>query len=122
MLPWLEEKRTGSPHFYVASEWHTESGVTVSPGRMIRTSDFKYTHYLEDGGEELYDMINDPGETKTLVNEEHYKKELFEHRKLFRKHLKETGDGYFNLQCKVSNKCRNHKLGYENHEGLCAPK
>ncbi len=33
----------------------SEYEVTVSPGRMIRSPRYKYTHYLEGNGEELYD-------------------------------------------------------------------
>ena len=54
MLPWIGEERHDAPHPYVVSEWHTEWGFTLSPGRMVRTPRLKYTRYLEGAGEELY--------------------------------------------------------------------
>lgn len=50
-------------------EWHSEYEYTVTPGRMVRGPRYKYTHYLEGNGEELYDMKNDPGERKNLCQE-----------------------------------------------------
>ena len=38
--------------------------------RMIRTDDWKLVrHYFNDGADELYDLRNDPGETRNLFNE-----------------------------------------------------
>lgn len=39
------------------------------PVRMIRTPDWKYTHRYPYGPHELYDMSNDPGETRNLLDD-----------------------------------------------------
>ena len=39
------------------------------PCRMIRTPEWKYVHRYPSGPHELYDMIDDPGERKNLVDE-----------------------------------------------------
>jgi arylsulfatase A-like enzyme len=39
------------------------------PVRMIRTQEWKYVHRYPYGPHELYDLVNDPGERKNLVDE-----------------------------------------------------
>ena len=39
------------------------------PTRMIRTQRWKYVHRYPDGPNELYDLVNDPLETRNLVDE-----------------------------------------------------
>jgi len=40
------------------------------PVRMIRTREWKYVHRYMDGYEnELYDLVNDPGERNNLIND-----------------------------------------------------
>jgi arylsulfatase A-like enzyme len=39
------------------------------PVRMIRTREWKYVHRYPDGPHELYDLTNDPGETRNLVSD-----------------------------------------------------
>ena len=40
------------------------------PVRMIRTQEWKYIHRYPRGPHELYDLVNDPGERKNLVEDE----------------------------------------------------
>jgi len=40
------------------------------PVRMIRTSEWKYTHRYPFGQNELYDLVDDPGERRNLVDDE----------------------------------------------------
>ena len=102
-------------------EWsHTEFGFTTSPGRMIRTDRFKYTRYIEGDGEELYDMVDDPGETRTLIDDPAYADVLDEHRRLMDRHLAETGDDFESLQVEVDPRWRSHELGYRKHRGPSA--
>jgi arylsulfatase A-like enzyme len=64
-------------------------------GRMIRTKDFKY--YFFDQGKQpemLIDMKNDPGEMENLVGNPDYEKVLAQHREMFAKYKKESGDGF----------------------------
>ncbi len=121
LLPWLKGERSGSPHGYVASEWHTEWGFTIEPGRMIRTPRYKYMHYLEQPGEELYDLQNDPGETRTLIDDPARADALEEHRELLRRHVESTADDYFNLPWRADPRWRSHPPGYDNHTGPSAP-
>lgn len=120
LLPLLTDERAeGAP--YVASEWHTEWGFTVSPGRMIRSPRYKYTRYLENDDEELYDLENDPYETRTLLDDPDHAEALAEHRRLLQEHVERTGDDFFDLEWQADERWRRHPLGFENHEGPSAP-
>ena len=55
-------------------------------GRMIRTQSFKYIKYVDDPVEQLFDMINDPGETKNLAARSRYASALAEHKRLLAEH------------------------------------
>ncbi|MFR8035400.1 MAG: sulfatase [Lachnospiraceae bacterium] len=106
---------------YVASEWHTEWGFTISPGRMIRDERYKYTRYVEGDGEELYDLAADPLETKNLAFSPEYQSVLERMRNLYRRHLELTNDPFESLQWKADIRWRSHPLGYQNHRGIAAP-
>jgi len=125
LMPWLGGEGEGSPHDYVASEWHTEWGFTVSPGRMLRTPQFKYMRYLEgcEQGlcEELYDMLADPGETKTLIGDSAYAQVLQEHRSLLQEHVVTTDDDFWQLSWEADARWRSHTPGYAHHRGPAAP-
>ena len=73
-----------------------ENGKPINlEGRMIRTKDFKY--YVFDQGEQpemLIDMKNDPGEMENLVGNPEYKGILAEHRRIFKRYKKESGDDF----------------------------
>ena len=122
LLPWLvNHQEVNPPHAYVVSQWHTEWGFTVEPGRMIRTDRHKYTHYLEGNGEELYDLIDDPGELRNLADHPDYQKVLQEHRAILKEYTDMTNDPYFSLEWKSDERWRRHKPGYRNHRGIAAP-
>lgn len=106
---------------YVAGEWHTEWGFTVSPGRMIRTKRYKYTRYIEDGGEELFDLEQDPLEKKNLVRDPGSAAALEQMRALYRRQLETTGDSFESLSWKADRRWRSHPVGYWNHKGIAAP-
>jgi len=76
LRPLLEGKSVEGPEF-VAAE------VTVN-GRMIRTPDYKYITYHGDPVEQLFDMKNDPGETKNLAGDSKHAAALADHQKLLR--------------------------------------
>ena len=64
-------------------------------GRMIRTENYKY--YIFNQGKQpemLIDMKNDPGEMENLAANPDYKKILDEHREIFAKYKKESGDNF----------------------------
>ena len=51
--------------------WHYPVGVPhiphSKPGSVIRSGDWKYLHFYEDGRSELYNLKDDIGETKNLL-------------------------------------------------------
>ncbi len=121
LLPWLKEKRNDQPNKYVASQWYSEWGFTIEPGRMLRTERYKYTCYREEEGEELYDLENDPLEMKTLIDDPKYAEILKEHRELFALYIKETDDDFLSLDWKADKRWRSHVPGFRCHEGPAAP-
>lgn len=106
---------------YVASQWHTEWGFTVSPGRMIRTDRYKYIHYLEGDFDELYDLEKDPYEKINVAGKREYANALHEMKALFEEYLSETNDNYRQQKVVIEPRWRSHKLGYQNHRGDAAP-
>jgi choline-sulfatase len=58
------------------------SEVSSNSGRMVRTQNWKYITYKDDTTEQLFDMKNDPGETKNIAADPQYASILTEHRKL----------------------------------------
>jgi choline-sulfatase len=101
---------------YVVSEWVSEYFNTVSPGRMLLDRRYKYVHYLE-GGEELYDLIDDPGEQRNLVPRPECAALLQHRRDLLRAHLERTSDPYFSLPVIVDPQYRRHAGGFADHTG-----
>lgn len=106
---------------YVACQWHTEWGYTVSPGRMIRTERYKYTRYVEDGAEELFDLAEDPMEKRNVAKDSAYAGVLEEMRSLLGQYEEETGDSFETLSWKADKRWRSHLAGYQNHCGIAAP-
>lgn len=100
---------------YVVCQWYTEWGQTISPGRMVRSARYKYTHYLEGDGEELFDMTTDPGETRTLHKDPAHAEALAAHRAMLKDHVQRTGDPYFSYDVFVPQSYRDHPSGYEHH-------
>ncbi len=109
-----QNKDSGQIHEYLLTEWRQGSEFgPVAPGRMIRTNKFKYTRFLENDGEELYDIENDPGETKNLAENPEYLEVLKQHRTLLSEHVEKTSDHFYEL--KVDAKQPEHDPGYQNH-------
>jgi len=121
LRPWIAGQEVGSPHDFVVSEWYSEWGFTISPGRMIRGPRYKYTRYLEGDGEELYDLRSDPGETRTLVDDPAHAEALSVHRAWLDDYIRATGDPFFSLEVKTDPRWRSHPVGYPNHQGPAAP-
>ena len=114
---------------FVAAEWYSEWGCTVSPGRMIRSERFKYTSYLEGsggaddptGGEELYDLARDRGEMVNLAADPAYRDVLLQHRSMLKRHIHEQQDPFYSLEVVADKRWRSHTLGYQHHSGPTAP-
>lgn len=120
LLPLLHDPAAAA-HPYVVSEWHTEWGFTISPGRMVRTPCYKYTRYLEGDGEELYDLLADPGETRTLIHDPTHQNALADHRAILDRHLAATADPFVSYGWKADPRWRSHPVGYPCHRGPAAP-
>ena len=74
------EGGNGTLRQFIVSEGNSNTG------RMLRTQDFKYIKYVDDPVEQLFDMRNDPGETKNLASDSRYGPRLAEHRRLLDDH------------------------------------
>jgi len=121
IAPMLKGDKLLNERTYVASEWMSEWGFTVEPGRMIRTKNFKYTNFLEDNDEELYDMVNDPYEKVNLAGDGKYANVIEEHMAILKEHVASTFDPFFYLEVKADERWRKHAPGFHNHEGVSAP-
>ena len=130
LLPFFNESETHSlnRHFLVG-EWHKEYNEVkrnpkyveerkqcVSPGRMVRSERYKYMHYLEGNGKELYDLVNDPGEKINLAQNPDYAPILQQHRHWLDQHCTETNDDFKTLKVDVDPGFRHsHKAGFQHH-------
>ena len=86
---------------------------------MVRGPRYKYTHYLEGNGEELYDMKKDPGEKVNLAKNPKYAKILAEHRAMLDDYIVRSKDDYRSLKVDTDARSRQHTPGYPHHEGPC---
>ncbi len=131
LLSFLSDQNPDEHHDYVVSQWHKEYNTVkrnplfattkhaTLPGRMIRTERFKYIRYIEEQGEEIYDLEYDPEEKKNIILEESYRQDVETLRLLMKAYLQKTSDDFFSLQVDVDPGFRgSHELGYENHYPL----
>ena len=72
------EANAGLSRDFIVSE------VTSNTGRMVRTERYKYIAYKGDPVDQLFDMKDDPGETKNLATSSAYASALAEHKKLLK--------------------------------------
>ena len=97
VLPFVLNRNSPAPtHEYVVSEAEVRKGPKVSyDGRSLRTPEYKY-HVWSRGKnrEQLFDMINDRGETRNLAGLPEYAGQLQRHRDLFAEWLNATDDTY----------------------------
>ena len=69
-----------------------ESGTFfLSRGRMVRTEDWKYAHYVNDRPE-LYDLRADPGELVNLAGQPAYREQEEALRRRLLERMIEAGD------------------------------
>ncbi|MFI3206569.1 MAG: sulfatase-like hydrolase/transferase [Clostridia bacterium] len=94
---------------YVISQWSSMFGNIISPARMLCTGDYKYTYYLEDDFEELYDLKLDPYEKTNVAKHENYKEILSQMQIYFKEYLEKSNDPLMSLEVKVDReKWRSH--------------
>ncbi|MHC4873403.1 MAG: sulfatase-like hydrolase/transferase [Planctomycetota bacterium] len=112
----LFKRRTDKNNHYAVCEWHGQNDSFISPGRMLYDNKIKYIKFIEDSGEELYDIENDPGEKLNLVKDSNYSKELEHCRKKLKSHCIKTNDPFFTVAVKIDKNFRGkHPEGYHNH-------
>ena len=64
-------------------------------GRMLRTTDFKYTTFTTGArNEQFFNLEEDPGETQSLINDPNYQQEINRHRDLLDAWMQQTGDHF----------------------------
>ncbi len=73
------EGKSGRANEFVISE------VSSNSGRMVRTDQYKYVVYKDDSLEQLFDMRDDPGETRNLAPEAQFASTLKNHRECLQK-------------------------------------
>ncbi len=119
VLPLLRGETPADWRDAIVSQWYTSREKTVQPSRMYRTKTHKYTVYQE-GGEELFDLIADPGERLNLANDPAHSALLAEYREKFTTYTHEYIDPFTTQAVRVDPEWRDHKPGYQNHEGACS--
>ncbi|MCC5830638.1 MAG: sulfatase-like hydrolase/transferase [Phycisphaeraceae bacterium] len=120
LRPMLEGRSASREHDCIVSQWHTEYGHTIEPGRMIRTPRYKYTIYREGPGEELYELERDPLEMRNLVHDPAMREVLEEHRHRFEAYLDEEADPFRSMDARHDHRWRSHEPGFKDHTGPCS--
>jgi len=110
LLPWLREPALADNREYVVSVWNRLEPVSL-PARMLRTNRYKYTYFKEDNAEELYDLVDDPGETNNLAWSPNAQRELERHRRLLREYCASSGDPFFTEPVETPHGFRSHAEG-----------
>ncbi len=94
--PLVEDPESEAVHLFVVAETTFGSfsdGNHGVSGRMLRTPQYKYIVYDKgDYREQLFDMLDDPGETLNLAVRPEYRQVLHEYRKILRQWILETHD------------------------------
>ncbi|MCM2370120.1 sulfatase family protein [Aporhodopirellula aestuarii] len=101
-LPFALDEHSPAPtHRYVVTEAEVDDDVSYK-GRSVRTPNFKY-HRWSDGSnrEQLFDMVNDRGETNNLAQEPEFADVLEAHRKMLADWIERTDDTYTDSEAVV---------------------
>lgn len=124
LLPWLNGK-TPAWRDAVFAAWFTEWGHTICPARMVRTERWKYTVYRDPTQpkpqEELFDLQDDPGETRTLHTNPAYAATLNALRDRLAAELEQSADRFWDEPTRVHPQARQHPRGFRHHVGPAAP-
>lgn len=97
LKPWIDDPSHADDGVPAISAWRG-GDECISPARMLRTKRYKYTRFNHDGGEELYDLQNDPGETRNLKDDADA---LAHHHTLLKQHCDDVGDPFFETPAHV---------------------
>lgn len=117
LMPLLQGKKPADWRKEVVCQWHTNREMTIQPARMMRTERYKYIVYQENNDEELYDMVNDPGEMTNLSHKAESAALLEEMRAQFKHYVANNVDPFFTQEAVIDKRWRSHDLGYHNHKG-----
>lgn len=94
----LLQKREGEFRNYIVSELADFKPDKSRKGRMVRSQKYKYIIYTTGArNEQLFDLQNDPGETKNLAQDMNYSKVKEEHRGFLHQWMEKTNDNNFDL-------------------------
>ncbi|WP_372753505.1 sulfatase [Mariniflexile sp.] len=95
----MDSSQPKTDRSYVVSELNQKEGNKPKGrefvGRMVVTQNYKY--FIFDGGknpEQFFDLKNDPGELKSIIHSEKYKKEITVHREMLKEWIKKTNDDF----------------------------
>lgn len=77
LRPILEGHQPETWRDFLVTEHHIK-------GRMVRSKDYKYVHYEDDPVEQLFNIREDPWETKNLYKDPAYAKVLADHRRMLK--------------------------------------
>ena len=94
LRPFVEHpEEPGRP--FLVSELHPDPANLEMQGRLVRTERHKYIAFSEgDDSEQLFDLNNDPGETKNLVGAPDAESVLLEHQTLLAQWCRDTSDDF----------------------------
>lgn len=94
LRPAIEGKIDNSEH-YVVCELAADKARPEIQGRMVRTKQFKYCAYSPGRpSEQLFNLIEDPGETRNLISDSASTETLQKHRKYLAAWCRKTGDSF----------------------------
>jgi arylsulfatase A-like enzyme len=87
---------------FVVCELAADKDRPEIQGRMVRTRRYQYCAFAPGGDEQLFDLQEDPGETKNLVPEKDHAGELKRHRELLADWSRKTEDPFpVGSECKL---------------------
>jgi arylsulfatase A-like enzyme len=85
-------------HPFIVAENNHHSGVgnpTTVHGRMLRSVRYKYIRYnTGEPAEQLFDLEQDPGETRSLVPECEARNVLEDHRRMLNQYIESSNDNF----------------------------
>ena len=92
LTPFFEEDGE-SPRDFIVVELADDKYSRERMGRLVRSERYSYGIY-SNGEEQLYDIIDDPGEMKNLAGQEAYRETVDLHKKMLLTWMEETDDPF----------------------------
>ncbi|WP_392449587.1 sulfatase [Edwardsiella piscicida] len=117
LMPILRGEQPDGWRDEVITQWNTDRNVDVQPARMLRTERYKYILYKENEEDELYDLQQDPGETRNLAHSPAHQAERQALRARFDEYVRNQVDPFYSQEAIIDRRWRSHLPGYHNHQG-----